>query len=481
MKKTILAGLSWALFVNAQMHAQAITYLVSDNVCVRKHDYEQSKAATGGFYEFYVQSAQNANLKLVLRVPKTETGIYIANTQNLLPSATLLTCGDVDKLTPEFIDGVNGGLQILHVAEKTAKGYTLYQIQEINTYEETFNAVSYKNKSADFSYKFDSGYDNKADLANSGKKVMFQEARPEQCMQVRTFKVFGDNISTVQLLEGVGLYKVAKAGTEINLKSVNGQPLPAYLATMCNLKNSKTANLTKPIPVPKPNPTTKTETTTITTPSKPKTNPEPEKSISGSSSIFSGNGKLDKTHALPNQDKKIDNTNGLVARGNDKNPMPIPTPTKTNKTDMDGSASPASSDKVLQPRYKPNTTPPVLDVPEGYHLVQSGDYLYKIASQYNTTIEKIMYWNKMKDDKLSLNQLIKITGDDNYVDNNPVARIDEAEGVKYTVHVVCQNDKLASIARRYNTTLAELYALNNLQSDFLQIKQEIIVAKEQLP
>jgi LysM repeat protein len=122
------------------------------------------------------------------------------------------------------------------------------------------------------------------------------------------------------------------------------------------------------------------------------------------------------------------------------------------------------------------------DAPAGYHLVREGDNLYKLSMRYNVTIEELMYWNNLPDDRLKLMQMLKVKDDGSnpYKDSNPKIVDDVANGVRYRIHVVHQHERLFTIATRYNLSIVDLYKLNNLQSDALHVKQELIVGKEAL-
>lgn len=416
--------------------AQAITYLMYDNTCVRKHDYQLVKGSGTDFYDFYVQHPTQPTQRLILRTPKMEGNLYVAQTKNLEPNATVWQCGDVDNLTDEVSDAVNRQLRALYVAEKTTTGYTLYQIQEIGAYNETDKSISYNDLRFRFAYRYDTTYAAGANLAQTPNKVLFNDIQRQNCVYNRSFKGFVNTQlpQTIHFLEGIGVYKYIQSNTEIQLKSINGTPTDAYLSNYCNSKKLTPATV---------------KTTTTTADNKPATGATSPESLGASSSLFGG------SKPTNTQDKTIVNpklaTDNFVARG--------------------------------------TTTPPIksavidtFDAPAGYHRVREGDNLYKLSMRYNVTIEELMYWNNMPDDKLKLMQMLKVQDDGSnpYKDSNPKIVDDVANGVRYRVHVVHQHERLFNIATRYNLSIVDLYKLNNLQSDALQVKQELIVGKETL-
>ncbi len=96
---------------------------------------------------------------------------------------------------------------------------------------------------------------------------------------------------------------------------------------------------------------------------------------------------------------------------------------------------------------------------EGTYVVQSGDTLYSIAQKYNTTIDDLMKLNNLTTSVLSLGQRLKIPAS-----QQPTSGID---------YVVKSGDSLYSIAQKYNTTVNEIKALNNLSTNLLNIGQTL--------
>lgn len=93
------------------------------------------------------------------------------------------------------------------------------------------------------------------------------------------------------------------------------------------------------------------------------------------------------------------------------------------------------------------------------YTVKSGDSLYKIAQQYNTTVNAIKSANNLTSNLLSIGQVLEIPTDKDLE----------------TTYVVQRGDSLYSIAKKYNTTVDELKRLNNLSSNLLSIGQILIV------
>ena len=93
------------------------------------------------------------------------------------------------------------------------------------------------------------------------------------------------------------------------------------------------------------------------------------------------------------------------------------------------------------------------------YTVKSGDSLYKIANQYNVTVDAIKRANNLTTNTLQIGEVLRI----------PLGTSRE------TTYTVKSGDSLYSIAKKYNTTVNRLKELNNLSSNLLNIGQILIV------
>ncbi len=97
------------------------------------------------------------------------------------------------------------------------------------------------------------------------------------------------------------------------------------------------------------------------------------------------------------------------------------------------------------------------------YIVQSGDSLYRIAQQYNTTVDTIKSFNNLTSNTLQIGQELLI----------PISETEEeTPTITYTVKA---GDSLWSITQRYNTTVNEIKTLNNLTSNNLSIGQQLLI------
>ena len=97
---------------------------------------------------------------------------------------------------------------------------------------------------------------------------------------------------------------------------------------------------------------------------------------------------------------------------------------------------------------------------ENVYVVKPGDTLYRIANTYNVSINDLIQANNLSSNILSIGQELVI----------PVKPVTEED---YFVYEVMPNDTLYSIARRFNTKVDAIKSYNNLTSNLLSIGQTL--------
>lgn len=91
------------------------------------------------------------------------------------------------------------------------------------------------------------------------------------------------------------------------------------------------------------------------------------------------------------------------------------------------------------------------------YTVKSGDTLYRIAQNNNTTVDELVRLNNLTGNTLSIGQILKI----------PMTGTSE----EINTYTVKSGDSLYRIAQNNNTTVSELMRLNNLTNTVLSIGQ----------
>ena len=111
---------------------------------------------------------------------------------------------------------------------------------------------------------------------------------------------------------------------------------------------------------------------------------------------------------------------------------------------------------VLEYKNVPYNAPET--VPTDLYKVIAGDTLYSIAKKLDTSVSELKNINNLSTDKLVVGQFLKI----------PTKIIDVGDTELYQVK---PGDTLYSIAKKYNLSLTELKAINNITNDNLAVGQ----------
>ncbi|KUJ61074.1 lytic transglycosylase [Flavobacteriaceae bacterium CRH] len=130
-----------------------------------------------------------------------------------------------------------------------------------------------------------------------------------------------------------------------------------------------------------------------------------------------------------------------------------------------------------------------------FYKVKKGDNLGTIADKYDVSILDLKKWNNLKGNALALGKSLKIKSNNDAIvktkeikvtpeldkkqTEEAVASADNNEKVgKNLEYVVAAGDNLGSIAKKFNTSIADLKELNNLTSNNLGLGKTLIVGKE---
>jgi uncharacterized protein YkwD len=119
------------------------------------------------------------------------------------------------------------------------------------------------------------------------------------------------------------------------------------------------------------------------------------------------------------------------------------------------------------------TLSPTPTLESTYHVVQAGDTLLAIATQYDTTVAGIMLANDLSDPRrLSIGQELMIPPQNSHFNlDTPI-----------TIHEIEPGDTIATLAGRYGSRVDDILTANpELQPTSLQIGQKIIIPVTQAP
>ena len=117
------------------------------------------------------------------------------------------------------------------------------------------------------------------------------------------------------------------------------------------------------------------------------------------------------------------------------------------------------------------TTVAVADVPESV-TVEKGDSLSKIAKRYGTTVDALVRINELCDaNQIFVGQVVLLEDPEADADAAAEDRVEET-----AIVTVQPGDSLSKIAKRHDTTVEELMALNDIDDpNLLFVSQELLV------
>jgi membrane-bound lytic murein transglycosylase D len=147
-------------------------------------------------------------------------------------------------------------------------------------------------------------------------------------------------------------------------------------------------------------------------------------------------------------------------------------PAKTAPT----KAAPAS--QAVDP--KPATTPnPTTTNKPTLHVVKQGESLWGISRLYAVTVNDITTWNNLGDAPIKIGQELIIAEPLNVpaesADRVEAKAAESTAEEKTEIHTVVSGESLYVLSRKYNVTVNELKAWNNLSSSALSIGQQLRV------
>jgi LysM repeat protein len=130
--------------------------------------------------------------------------------------------------------------------------------------------------------------------------------------------------------------------------------------------------------------------------------------------------------------------------------------------------------ELLEDVEEPEEPAPDPEEPEeGTYVVQSGDYLYGIANQFGISVQDIIDWNDLESDFLQVGQELIVVDPSNGED--PEEPEPDPEEPEDNIYVVQSGDYLYRIANEFGITVDNLIDWNNLESNSLFVGQELIV------
>ena len=108
------------------------------------------------------------------------------------------------------------------------------------------------------------------------------------------------------------------------------------------------------------------------------------------------------------------------------------------------------------------------------HTVRSGESLAVLSTRYSVSSAKLKDFNYLKSSSLRIGQVLSIPDGYHVVADKPEVRTVQAASIqKASIHKVKSGESLSFIANKYNQTVAQLVAHNNLRKTSLVVGQKI--------
>jgi len=155
-------------------------------------------------------------------------------------------------------------------------------------------------------------------------------------------------------------------------------------------------------------------------------------------------------------------------------PQSLPTDTSL-KSKTEANTEPAqttTTSKSTQPVSSARTT----------HVVKSGESIGSIAKKYGCTTAELMNWNNLSGSKILVGQKIKVNGTSHGTTSNVKSgtgsKSKTSSTQKYTTYTIQSGDNLWDIADKFDVTVSQIKALNNIKhANRLKPGQKIKIPK----
>lgn len=117
---------------------------------------------------------------------------------------------------------------------------------------------------------------------------------------------------------------------------------------------------------------------------------------------------------------------------------------------------------------------PVLLYAQPEHVVAKGESLYRIAKNYNISVEDLKRLNNLSENLINTGQKLIVSSTEN--EESKASEVGSVYRTKKTYHRIHSGDTLSKIARKYEITVTELKRLNqNVSATQLKINSRLLV------
>jgi membrane-bound lytic murein transglycosylase D len=183
--------------------------------------------------------------------------------------------------------------------------------------------------------------------------------------------------------------------------------------------------------------------------------------------------------APPKTPRRAPSFNANGSNGGDQQPKVVVVeadkPTTKEEPKKTATTTATAIDKKIESNADANTTT---------HVVTAGQTYFSIARMYDVSVKDIYFWNNLNENsRLQAGQKIIIKPVGDTIQQQPQTQkptekisIDNNNNTENSTHTVQTGETAYSISKKYNTTVKELYAWNNLSDNFkVQIGQKLLI------
>lgn len=460
------------------MQAQSSLFFEYNPACVTKLDYEQEgKFHDIAFTDYVFNRGVN---RVVFRVKKIAINQM---TLNELPK-NVYNCSSTSPITAAMIQGINEFKAVAYIVVPNKGKYDIFEVNSVATAQRTGNQIIYKSEDFDFTYMLGTSLNglNLNGKASSDKNVFYDKSDSLNCLPRQQFKVVYKSSSALPYqftwLQGIGFERIFTREGAMQLKTINNQDLGDYVVGRCGADKRIPAAVNTAI---SPYADTAQSLNDLVANSKVKTPTiDPSKAVnpySDANPYATDKKTTTQTNAIPQTTTTPtygNNTNGLVGTSNPYGNGEL--------TGRGGNSSAISSLDSYQPAA-PTVQKVFPEAVNGIYVVKENDNLYEISEAFKVPITRLMEINGLQNYTIDRGQPLMVVdnGAVPHQERNPIIQTNLTTKQQLTVHVVEQGDNLYQISKQYGLTLVQLFQLNDLKSNDINIDQQLIVGVKNLP
>lgn len=137
------------------------------------------------------------------------------------------------------------------------------------------------------------------------------------------------------------------------------------------------------------------------------------------------------------------------------------------------SSSDSNSDSNTNPNSDLGNTADASPSNWAIYTVKKGDSLYKIATQFHTTADKIRQINRLSSNTLYIGQGLKVPNNSGNSSNTQPSNSTDDDEDQLIIYTVKAGDSIYMLAWIYNTSVSSIQSLNGMSNTLLEVGQRL--------